>query len=99
VPIAPSITMIRWPSAAVSSSVQSGRRFGSQALTSVPSVAEGVLNSAERGGYRSDPDPLQRLSTTKVYVVTRRLDAQLNPTRLTIAVPLSASSRIFSATS
>jgi hypothetical protein len=26
-----------------------------------------------------DPEPLQRLSTTKVYVVTRRLDAQLGP--------------------
>lgn len=37
-----------------------------------------------------DPDPLQRLSTTKVYVVTRRLDAQ----------PIVAidSSRILSAT-
>jgi hypothetical protein len=42
-----------------------------------------------------DPDPLQRLSTRKVYVVTRRPDAQLDPTRLAIAVPLSASSRIF----
>jgi len=29
----------------------------------------------------SDPEPLQRLSTRKVYVVTRRLDAQLDPTR------------------
>jgi hypothetical protein len=28
---------------------------------------------------------LQRLSTRKVYVVTRRLDAQLDPTRLAIA--------------
>jgi hypothetical protein len=27
-----------------------------------------------------DPEPLQRLSTRKVYVVTRRLDAQLDPT-------------------
>jgi hypothetical protein len=32
-----------------------------------------------------DPEPLQRLSTRKVYVVTRRLDAQLDPTRLAIA--------------
>jgi hypothetical protein len=38
--------------------------------------------------------PLQRLSTRKVYVVIRRLDAQLDPARLAIAVPLSASSRI-----
>jgi hypothetical protein len=42
---------------------------------------------------------LQRLSTRKVYVVTRRLDAQLDPTRLTIAVPSSAGSRILSAMS
>jgi hypothetical protein len=42
---------------------------------------------------------LQRLSTRKVYVVIRRLDAQLDPTRLAIAVPLSASSRILSAMS
>jgi hypothetical protein len=41
---------------------------------------------------------LQRLSTRKVYVVTRRLDAQLDPTRLAIAVRLSAGSRIVSAT-
>jgi hypothetical protein len=27
---------------------------------------------------------LQRLSTRKVYVVTRRLDAQLDPTRVAI---------------
>jgi hypothetical protein len=47
----------------------------------------------------SDPEPLQRLSTVKVYVVTRRLDAQLDPTRATIAVPLSARSRILSAMS
>jgi hypothetical protein len=46
-----------------------------------------------------DPEPLQRLSTSKVYVVTRRLDAQLDPIRLAIAVPLSASSRILSAMS
>jgi hypothetical protein len=46
-----------------------------------------------------EPEPLQRLSTGKVYVVTRRLDAQLDPTRLAIAVPLSASSRILSAMS
>jgi len=43
--------------------------------------------------------PLQRLSTRKVYVVTRRLDAQLNPTHVAIAVPLSARSRILSAMS
>ena len=36
-----------------------------------------------------DPEPLQRLSTRQFYVVTRRLDAQLKPTRLAIAVPLS----------
>jgi hypothetical protein len=47
----------------------------------------------------SQPDPLQRLSTRKVYVVTRRLDAQLNPTRLAIAVPSIASPRILSAMS
>ncbi|HXO10908.1 MAG TPA: hypothetical protein VN871_00925 [Mycobacterium sp.] len=35
----------------------------------------------------SDPEPLQRLSTRKVYVVTRRLDAQLDPTRFAIAMP------------
>ena len=46
-----------------------------------------------------DPQPLQRLSTRKVYVVTRRLDAQLDPTRLAIAVPLSARSRILPAMS
>jgi hypothetical protein len=39
---------------------------------------------------------LQRLSTRQVYVVTRRLDAQLDPTRLAIALPVSASSRILS---
>src|ERR1700730_14617588 len=44
--------MIRWPRAAVSSSVQSRRMFGSQAFTYIPSLAEGVLDSAERGGYR-----------------------------------------------
>jgi len=44
-----------------------------------------------------DPEPLQRLSTRKVYVVTRRLDAQLDPTRLALAVALSAGSRILSA--
>src|SRR5580693_9395549 len=51
--------MIRWPRAAFSSSVQSGRMFGSKvlasALTYVPSLAEGVLDSAERGGYRQEP--------------------------------------------
>jgi hypothetical protein len=31
-----------------------------------------------------NPEPLQRLSTRKVYVVTRRLDAQLDVTRLAI---------------
>ncbi|WP_167385662.1 hypothetical protein [Mycobacterium nebraskense] len=46
-----------------------------------------------------DPEPLQRLSTRKVYVVTRRLDAQLDRTRLAIAVSLSDSSRILSAMS
>jgi hypothetical protein len=34
-----------------------------------------------------NPEPLQRLSTRKVYVVTRRLDAQLDPTRIANAVP------------
>jgi hypothetical protein len=100
------MTMIRCLSAAVSSSVQSGRMFGakvsdsgmlgarvsdSAAFTYVPSVAEGVLASAERGGYQGGPGPpkcpLQRLSTRRVYVVTRRQDAQLDPTRLAIAVP------------
>src|ERR1700739_4593431 len=47
--------MIRWPRVAVSSSVQSGRMFGSKAFTCVPSLAEGVLDSAERGGYRQRP--------------------------------------------
>src|ERR1700751_6316613 len=47
--------MIRWPRVAVSSAVQSGRMFGSKAFTYVPSVAEGVLDSAERGGYRQGP--------------------------------------------
>jgi hypothetical protein len=73
--------------------------FGSKAFTYIPSVTEGVLDSAERGGYRQDPEPLQRLSTRKVYVVTRRLDAQLDPTRMVIAVPVNASSRILSAMS
>jgi hypothetical protein len=45
----------------------------------LPSVADTGRN----------PEPLQRLSTRKVYVVTRRLDAQLDPTRLAIAAPLS----------
>ncbi|WP_165691602.1 hypothetical protein [Mycobacterium numidiamassiliense] len=45
----------------------------------------------------TDPEPLQRLSTRKSYVVTRRLDAQLDPTRLAIVVPLITSSRILSA--
>jgi hypothetical protein len=50
--------------------------FDSEAFTYVPSVAEGVLlvnnvDSAERGGYRREPEPLQRLSTREVYVVTR----------------------------
>lgn len=44
-------------------------------------------------------EPLQRLSTRAVYVVTRRLDAKLDPTRLAIAVPVGASSRILSAMS
>src|ERR1700742_4605568 len=57
--------MIRWPRAAFRSSVQSGRMFGTKvsdsatfdsgAFTSNPSVAEGVLNSAERGGYQAGP--------------------------------------------
>src|ERR1700761_8521712 len=51
--------MIRRPRAAVSSSVQSGRMFGAglifEAVTCIPSVAEGVLVSAERGGYRQRP--------------------------------------------
>jgi hypothetical protein len=58
-----------------------GAKFVSKAVTHIPSVAEGVLDFAERGGYRGEPEPLQRLSTRKVYVVTRRLDAQLDPTR------------------
>ncbi|WP_156744885.1 hypothetical protein [Mycobacterium sp. E2238] len=44
-------------------------------------------------------EPLQRLSTRKVYVVTRRLDALLDPTRSAIALPVSADSRILSAMS
>jgi len=51
--------MIRWRRAADSSSVQSGRMFGSKfvstAVTCVPSLTEGVLDSAERGGYRQGP--------------------------------------------
>src|ERR1700710_2767840 len=98
--------MIRWPRAAVSSSVQLGRMLGakafeSTAFTYVPSITEGVLASAERGGYQGGPRPpkypLQRLSTRQVYVVTRRPDAQLDSIRLTIAVPSSADSRILSA--
>jgi hypothetical protein len=46
-----------------------------------------------------EPEPLQRLSTRKVYVVTRRLDAQLDLTRLAIAAHLNASSWILSAMS
>jgi len=46
-----------------------------------------------------EPEPLQRLSTRKVYVVTRSLDAQLDPIRVATALPLSASSRILSAMS
>jgi hypothetical protein len=53
----------------------------------LPSVADTGRN----------PEPLQRLSTREVYVVTRRLDAQLDLTRSAIAVPLSAGSRIVSA--
>jgi hypothetical protein len=34
-----------------------------------------------------NPEPLQRLSTWKVYVVTRRLDAQLDSTRPVKALP------------
>lgn len=44
-------------------------------------------------------EPLQRLSTRKVYVVTRRLDALLDPTRSASALPVSANSRILSAMS
>ncbi|WP_204081076.1 hypothetical protein [Mycobacterium riyadhense] len=44
-------------------------------------------------------EPLQRLSTVKVYVVTLRLDAQLDLIRDAIAAPLSASSRILAALS
>src|SRR5690242_18873843 len=43
--------MIRSRSAAVSSSVLSGRTFGSKSVMRVPSVTEGVLDFAERGGY------------------------------------------------
>src|SRR6185312_4781462 len=56
--------MIRWRRAAVRSSVQSGRMFGSglnsgsEAFTYVPSVAEGVLDSAERGGYQGPRPPI-----------------------------------------
>ena len=46
------------------------RRLFSGALNLIPSTAEGVLNSAERGGFRGDQNPLQRLSTRKVYDVT-----------------------------
>jgi hypothetical protein len=44
-----------------------------------------------------DPEPLQRLSTRKVYVVTRRLDAQLDLTRLAIAAPFCTGSQMLSA--
>ncbi|WP_156746796.1 hypothetical protein [Mycobacterium sp. E2733] len=40
--------------------------------------------------------PLQRLSTRKVYVVTRRLDAQLDMIRLAFALPVSTRPRILS---
>src|SRR5215217_3157641 len=71
--------MIRWRRAAVSSSVQSGRMFGSKALTCVPSLTEGVLDSAERGGYRQGPGsvatPLDGAKSTSSP--DRRVDAQL----------------------
>jgi hypothetical protein len=52
---------------------------------------------ADTGG---EPDPLQRLSTKQVYVVTRSTSGrQLDPTRLAIAVPRSEGSRIKSAMS
>ena len=55
--------MIRRRRVAVSSPVQSGRisaakRISSGALNRVPSTVEGVLNSAERGGFRGDPEPV-----------------------------------------
>src|ERR1700692_3080934 len=90
--------MIRRPRVAVSSSVQSGRMFGSKAFTYVPSVTEGVLDSAERGGYRQGPGtaatPLDQKSL-------RRHPTSGRPVRprLAIAVPLSANSRILSAMS
>jgi hypothetical protein len=46
-----------------------------------------------------DPEPLQRLSTSKVYVVTRRLDAQFEPTRSAMAAPSIAGSRVLPAMS
>src|SRR5690349_6480885 len=67
--------MIRWPRAAVSSSVQSGRICGSKAVIHVPSVTEGVLDSAERGGYGTRCNASRPGKSTSSP--DRRLDAQL----------------------
>jgi hypothetical protein len=75
--------------------------FGSKAFTYVPSVTEGVLDSAERGGYRQVPGtvatPLDQKSLRRhpIDVWT----PSLTQTRVAIAAPLSDSSRILSAMS
>src|SRR5689334_22839672 len=94
--------MIRWFRAAVSSSVQSGRTFGvkaavsaifgSEEVTYIPSVAEGVLGSAERGGYRGETprQPLQRLSTRRVYVVVPSTSGTADASRPQVPLPRPA---------
>jgi hypothetical protein len=58
--------------------VQSGRMFGSKAFTYVPSVTEGVLDPAERGGYRQRPGtvatPLDQTRLTRLQPNVFRLD-------------------------
>jgi hypothetical protein len=70
------------------------------ALTYVPSVTEGVLDSAERGGYRLGPGtvatPLDQKSLRRhpIDVWTPISSLTSTPTRAAIAVPLSHGSRI-----
>src|SRR6185312_2351295 len=79
--------MIRWRRAAVRSSVQSGRMFGSglnsgsEAFTYVPSVAEGVLDSAERGGYQGGRPPQIAVATPLDQKSLRRHPTSGRPAR------------------
>src|SRR5579859_5685721 len=77
--------MIRWRSAAVSSSVQSGRMCGSKAgsgtFTCNPSVAEGVLDFAERGGYRRATGTVATPLDGEKSTSSPTLDALRDPTR------------------